>query len=42
MQLKQQDFGKYLDLAPDSNEKTWAGFKPRTSTGLELLHAVPE
>ena len=42
MQLKQQDFGKYLDLTPDSNEKTWEGFQPRTSTGLELLHAVRE
>ena len=40
--LKQEDFSKYLDLAPDSNEKTWEGFKNRTSTGLELLHAVPE
>lgn len=40
--LKQQDFSKYLDLIPDSNEKTWEGFKPRTSTGLELLHATPE
>lgn len=40
--LKQQDFGKYLDLTPDSNEKTWTGFKPRTSTGLELLHAAPK
>lgn len=40
--LKQQDLGKYLNLTPDSNEKTWEGFKPRTSTGLELLHAVRE
>ena len=40
--LKQADYSKYLDLAPDSNEKTWEGFLPRTSTGLELLHAVPE
>lgn len=42
MQLKQQDFGKYLEVAPDSNEETWTGFKSRTSTGLELLHAVPK
>ena len=40
--LKQEDFGKYLNLAPNSNEKTWEGFKPRSSVGLELLHAVPE
>lgn len=40
--LKQQDFSKYLELTPDSNEKTWEGFKPRTSTGLELLHVDPE
>ena len=40
--LKQEDFSKYLDLTPDSNEKTWEGFKKRTSTGLELLHANPE
>ncbi len=39
--LKNEDFGKYLDLKPDSNEKTWTGFKARTSTGLELLHNEP-
>ncbi len=38
--LKQKDYGKYLDLPEQSNPKTWNGFKPRTSTGLELLHAV--
>ena len=37
--LKKKDFGKYLDLKENSNEKTWMGFKPRSSTGLELLHA---
>ena len=37
--LKKKDFGKYLDLKENSNEKTWTGFKPRSSTGLELLHA---
>lgn len=36
--LKQLDFGKYLDLKEDSNEENWTGFKPRSSTGLELLH----
>jgi len=36
--LKNKDYGKYLDLPENSNTGTWAGFKPRTSTGLELLH----
>lgn len=40
--LKSKDYGKYLDLKEDSNEKTWHGFVPRSSTGLELLHAMPE
>ncbi len=39
--LKQKDFGKYLNLPQDSNAKTWEGFKPRSSVGLELLHALP-
>jgi predicted dienelactone hydrolase len=39
--LKKKDYGKYLDLNENSNEKNWTGFKPRTSVGLELLHAVP-
>ena len=39
--LKKKDFGKYLELKENSNEKTWTGFKPRSSTGLELLHAAP-
>jgi len=38
--LKQANFGKYLNLTPNSNEETWEGFKPRSSVGLELLHAV--
>lgn len=40
--LKDKDYGKYLDLKENSNEETWHGFIPRSSTGLELLHAVPE
>jgi predicted dienelactone hydrolase len=40
--LKKKDFGKYLELKENANEKTWTGFKPRSSTGLELLHAMPE
>lgn len=37
--LKQKDYEKYLDVPQNSNEKTWIGFKPRTATGLQLLHA---
>ena len=40
--LKQKDYNKYLDLPEQSNAKTWTGFKSRTSTGLELLHALPK
>jgi predicted dienelactone hydrolase len=40
--LKQNDYGKYLDLPEHSNDKGWTGFKPRTATGLELQHAVPQ
>ncbi len=37
--LKKKDFGKYLELKENSNEKTWTGFKNRSSTGLELMHS---
>ena len=37
--LKGTDFSKFLDVPQDSNEKTWEGFKNRSSTGMELLHA---
>lgn len=40
--LKGEDQSLYLDLPEDSNEKTWFGFIPRSSTGLNLLHAVPQ
>lgn len=40
--LKKKDYGKYLDLPTDSNEKTWMGFQARSSTGLELLHGTSE
>lgn len=40
-QLKQKDYSKYLDIQENSNEKNWEGFKPRSSTGMELLHATP-
>ena len=38
--LKKRDFGKYLDVSEKSNSKAWKGFKPRSSVGLELLHAT--
>ena len=40
--LKGEDYNEYLNLPEDSNEKTWFGFIPRSSTGLSLLHAVPQ
>ena len=40
--LKKKDYGKFLDLKENSNEKTWTGFKNRSSTGLELLHSEPQ
>ncbi|MCP9767054.1 dienelactone hydrolase [Lacihabitans sp. LS3-19] len=40
--LKKEDNNKYLNLPTNSNDKTWEGFKARSSTGLELLHALPE
>ncbi len=39
--LKQKDYGKYLELPENSNEKPWTGFKTRSSTGMELLHEKP-
>ncbi len=39
--LKKKDYSKYLAIPENSNEKDWYGFKPRSSTGMELLHAVP-
>jgi predicted dienelactone hydrolase len=41
IQLKKAAYGKFLDLKENANEKLWTGFKPRSCTGLELLHAVP-
>ncbi|MEM7485067.1 MAG: dienelactone hydrolase [Bacteroidota bacterium] len=37
--LKGSDYKDYLNLKPDSNTGNWKGFKPRTSVGMELLHA---
>jgi predicted dienelactone hydrolase len=41
--LKNEDFGKYLELEEDSNAKDgWLGFLPRSSTGMELLHSTAD
>lgn len=37
--LKNQDNSKFMDVPANSNEKDWPGFKPRSSTGMELLKA---
>ena len=37
--LKQLDLQKYLDIPENSNAENWPGFIPRSSTGMELLHA---
>jgi predicted dienelactone hydrolase len=37
--LKKKEYTKYLDLKENSNDKTWTGFKQRSSTGMELLHS---
>ncbi len=36
--LQHQNYDEYLKIPTQSNEKTWPGFKARTSTGMELLH----
>ncbi len=41
LHLKGIDYGEYLNLEPDANTGKWKGFKPRTSVGMELLHAAP-
>lgn len=38
--LQHKDYYKYLQVQEQSNEKPWTGFKPRSSTGMELLHAT--
>lgn len=37
--LKSEDHSKYLEIPANSNEKDWPGFKPRSSTGMELLYS---
>ncbi|WP_339626446.1 dienelactone hydrolase [uncultured Maribacter sp.] len=39
--LKNQDNSKFLEVQENSNKKDWTGFKPRSSTGMELLHTTP-
>ena len=39
IQLKKKEYAKFLDVK--ETDKLWTGFKPRSCTGLELLHAVP-
>lgn len=39
--LQHKDFGKYLSVQENANKGGWTGFKPRTATGLELVHALP-
>lgn len=39
--LKGADYKEYLNVEPDANTGNWKGFKPRTSIGMELLHATP-
>ncbi|MGB5817982.1 MAG: dienelactone hydrolase [Saonia sp.] len=39
--LKATDYESYLDLEENANTGDWKGFKPRTSIGMELRHAVP-
>lgn len=39
--LKQKEYSNFLDAPEDSNVKDWPGFKPRSSTGIELLHSSP-
>lgn len=43
MHLKgNEEYSTYLTIQENSNEKTWPGFVSRSSTGLELLHAIAE
>jgi dienelactone hydrolase len=41
IQLKKEDYSKYLEINDKSGLKAWPGFKARTSVGLELLHSLP-
>ena len=39
--LQHLDYSRYFDLQEKSNNKPWAGFKPRASVGLEFLQEDP-
>ena len=39
LKKKEKEYAKFLDLKENSNQQLWTGFKPRSSVGLELLHA---
>ena len=39
--LQKKQYDEYLAVPEQSIDKTWPGFKPRTSTGMELLHVTP-
>lgn len=36
------EYSKYFDLQANSNDQDWFGFVPRSSTGMQLLHALPK
>lgn len=38
--LKSEDHSRFLEIPENSNESNWPGFKPRSSTGMELLKGV--
>jgi predicted dienelactone hydrolase len=43
MHLKKiEDYKSYLDVSENATDGNWKGFKPRTSIGLQLLHAMPQ
>jgi predicted dienelactone hydrolase len=42
MHLKKvADYKSYFEVSENAIEADWMGFKPRTSIGLQMLHAVP-
>jgi predicted dienelactone hydrolase len=43
LHLKKMDnYAQYLNVAENAIDENWAGFKPRTSIGLQLLHLIPQ
>lgn len=37
-----ETYKTYLDVEKNAEQKSWTGFKPRTSVGMELLQATPQ